>query len=215
MHFREPAVRVVGSARHLPERGEDVRRMGNRSRITVQPIDAATGEHVWPERYDRDQADLFALQDEIVGTVGATLAGRLQAAGIRQARRKPPSTLAAYESVPCGRSLSVGAAETEAEARRWYERALELDPDYAQAHAHLAYMLTLEWFRDASGSDALLDHALVLARTAVALDAGDPLCHDRLGWVHLHRKEFDPAEQHKLRALELVLPNGRASGAMA
>jgi len=102
-----------------------------------------------------------------------------------------------------GRSLPIGDAGAEAEARRWYERALELDPDYAPACAHLSYMLTLEWFRDASGSDALLDRALELARTAVALDPDYPLCHDRLGWVHLHRKEFDLAERHKLRALEL------------
>ncbi|ANY82567.1 hypothetical protein BB934_30285 (plasmid) [Microvirga ossetica] len=218
MHFRELAVRAISLPGKLREHDRDarpfepdvqylvqgsIRRLDDRVRITVQLIETATGDHVWSERYDREQASLFAVQDEIVRTIVATLVGRLQATGVRQARRKPPATLAAYECVLRGRSLPIGNTETEAEARRWYERALELDPDYAQASALLSYMLTLEWFRDTSGSDAMLDHALELAHKAVALDAEDPLCHDMLGWVHLQRKDFDLAEQHKLRALEL------------
>ncbi len=180
-----------------------VRRVGNRVRITAQLIDAATGDHLWSERFDRTQQDILTVQDEIVRIIVATLVGRLQAAEAERAKRKPPTSLAAYECVLRGRALPVVEPEAEAEARRLYERAIEFDPGYAQAHALLAYMLTLEWWWDTSLSQSLLDRALELAKKAVALDQHDRLCHDVLGYVYLHRKAFDLAEQHKLRALEL------------
>jgi adenylate cyclase len=180
-----------------------VRRVGDRIRITAQLVDATSGDHLWSERFDRTQQDIFAVQDEIVRIIVATLVGRLQAAEAERAKRKPPASLAAYECVLRGKSLPVVEPEAEAEARRLYERAIELDPNYAQAHALLAYLLTLEWWWDMSLSQSLLDRALELAKKAVALDQHDRLCHDILGYVYLHRKAFDLAEQHKLRALEL------------
>ena len=180
-----------------------VRRLGDRLRITVQLIDATSGDHLWSERFDRSQQDIFAVQDEIVRTIVASLVGRLQAAGSERAKRKLPANLTAYECVLRGRSLPVVEPEGEAEARRLYERAIELDPGYAQAHALLAYMLTLEWWWDMSLSQSLLDRALELAKKAVALDQHERLCHQILGYVYLHKKAFDLAEQHKLRALEL------------
>ena len=180
-----------------------VRRLGDRLRITVQLIDATSGDHLWSERFDRSQQDIFAVQDEIVRTIVASLVGRLQAAGSERAKRKLPANLTAYECVLRGRSLPVVEPEGEAEARRLYERAIELDPGYAQAHALLAYMLTLEWWWDMSLSQSLLDRALELAKKAVALDQHERLCHHILGYVYLHKKAFDLAEQHKLRALEL------------
>ncbi|GEO15861.1 adenylate/guanylate cyclase domain-containing protein [Microvirga aerophila] len=180
-----------------------VRRLGDRLRITAQLTDAISGNHLWSERFDRTQQHIFAIQDEIVRVIVASLVGRLGAAGAERAKRKPPASLAAYECVLHGRSLPVVEPEAEAEARRLYERALELDPNYAQAHARLAYLLTLEWWWEMSLSQSLLDRALGLAKKAVALDQHDRVCHDILGWVYLHWKAFDLAEQHKLRALEL------------
>ena len=76
-----------------------VRRMGARVRITAQLIDASAGDHVWAERYDRPLDDIFAIQDELVATIAATLAGRIWAAGVDRAKRKPTSDLAAYDLV--------------------------------------------------------------------------------------------------------------------
>ena len=67
-----------------------VRRAGNRVRITAQLIDAASGAHLWAERYDRELEDIFAVQDEVVRTVVATVAGRVEVAGAQVAKRKPP-----------------------------------------------------------------------------------------------------------------------------
>lgn len=180
-----------------------VRRLGDRLRVTAQLIDAMSGDHLWSERFDRTQTDIFAIQDEIVRVIVASLVGRLEAAGAERAKRKPPASLAAYECVLHARSLPVVEPEAEAEARRLYERAIELDPNCAQAYARLAHLLTLEWWWEMNLSQSLLDRALGLAKKAVALDQNDRVAHDILGWVYLHRKAFDLAERHKLRALEL------------
>jgi adenylate cyclase len=84
-----------------------------------------------------------------------------------------------------------------------YEKAIELDPAYGTAHALLAYALSLEWFRDMTGSDVLLDRALELAKKAVQLDDMNTDCINVLAWIYLNRCVFDLAEQNYQRALEL------------
>jgi adenylate cyclase len=180
-----------------------VRRMGERMRITAQLIDAASGNHLWAERFDRDQLEIFAVQDQVVRTIVATLVGRLEAAGAEQAGRKPPMSLAAYEFVLRGVAIPYGNLETEAERRRMFEKAIALDQGYGRPHALLAHAMFLEWFRDMSGSDATLDRAFGLAKKAVALDENDSTCQFVLGWLHLFRRSFDLAEQYYQRALEL------------
>ena len=180
-----------------------VRRMGDRLRITAQLIDAASGNHLWAERFDRDQQEIFAVQDQVVRTIVATLVGRLEAAGAEQAGRKPPMSLAAYECVLRGVAIPYGNLETEAERRRMFEKAIALDPGYGRPHALLAHAMFLEWFRDMSGSEATLDRAFALAKKAVALDENDGTCQFVLGWLNLFRRSFDLAEQYYQRALEL------------
>ena len=180
-----------------------VRRMGDRLRITAQLIDAASGNHLWAERFDRDQQEIFAVQDQVVRTIVATLVGRLEAAGAEQAGRKPPMSLAAYECVLRGVAIPYGNLETEAERRRMFEKAIALDPGYGRPDALLAHAMFLEWFRDMSGSEATLDRAFALAKKAVALDENDGTCQFVLGWLHLFRRSFDLAEQYYQRALEL------------
>src|SRR3990170_7260020 len=76
-----------------------VRKAGNRVRVTVQLIDAETDRHVWAERYDRELEDIFAIQDEVVATIAATLPGRVEAATHDLVTRKPTDNMAAYECV--------------------------------------------------------------------------------------------------------------------
>jgi adenylate cyclase len=180
-----------------------IRRLGKRIRITAQLIDAASGNHLWAERFDRDESEIFAVQDQLVRTVVATLVGRLQAAGAEGARRKPPASLAAYECVLRADALPLGDAAAEAEAIALYEQAIKLDPTYARAYALLANLLRLKWDYGAAGDPSLLARAFDLARKAVALDDNDGLCHGILGLVHLTRFEHDLAEHHYQKALSL------------
>lgn len=178
-----------------------IRRLGERVRVTARLVHAPSGDQLWAERFDRDQRELFEVQDELVRTIVATLVGRLQAVDLERARRKPPASLAASECVLRGTAL--GDVEAIAEGRRLFERAIELDPAYGRAHARLAHSLYLEWFRDPNGPGALLERALGSAREAVELDPNDNVCQDLLGWIYLQQGSFDLAEHHKRRALEL------------
>lgn len=189
------------SVRYLLE--GSVRRMGARIRITAQLIDAATGNHIWAERYDNAQDEIFDVQDRVVQTIVGTLAGRMNSAGAELSRRKSPANLAAYECVLRGDALPWGTPEVEAEARLLFERAIELDPSYARAYALLSFVLEREWFRDMSGSNRLLDEAFDLARKAVTLDENDTLCQLAMVWTQVYRGAHELAEQHLAKALAL------------
>ena len=95
-----------------------MRRAGERVRITAQLIDAMSGDHLWAERYDRALDDIFAVQDEVVATIAATLAVRIQVAGLERAKRQPTEDLAAYDCVLRGRDrLAAYGPEANAAAR--------------------------------------------------------------------------------------------------
>ncbi len=173
-----------------------VRKLGKQIRITAQLIDAATGKHVWAERFDRDEQDIFLIQDEVVSTIAGTLVGRLQAAGAEHARRKPPASLAAYECLLRGNALPFGDPEADAEARRLFEQAIALDPNYARAHSLLAMAEYRLWRLDPAGSGDALERAVAAAKKAAALDENDSICHNALGWFHLLLRAFDLAEHH-------------------
>ncbi|MGH6929482.1 MAG: BTAD domain-containing putative transcriptional regulator [Dongiaceae bacterium] len=192
-----------------------IRRLGARLRCTAQLVDARSDYQLWAERFDRDEDKIFAATDEMVCTIAGTLAGRMHAAGSELAKRKPPASLAAYECVLRANAaqMQVGDPQAEDEMRRFYEKAAELDPGYGRAHAGLAIAALRAWFRDMSGSDAALESALELAKKAVALDPNDSECQETLGWVFLHRKSFELADEYYARALKLnpVSPDDLAS----
>jgi adenylate cyclase len=182
-----------------------VRKAGDRVRVTVQLIDAETETHVWAERYDRRLEDIFAIQDEITSAVAATLRGRLEAASHERAKRKPTENMAAYEYVLTGKVLHHWSArEANAEALRMLERAIELDPKYAHAHAWKACVLGQRfangWHDD---PDALLKAVREELDTALSLDENDADVHRILAALNLNFNNFDKAVHHQERALNL------------
>jgi TolB-like protein/DNA-binding SARP family transcriptional activator len=185
--------------------GGSVRRHGDRIRLTAQLVETASGNHLWGERFDLGEDDIFAVADELVRTVAGTVAGRLQAAGSERVRRKSPANLAAYDCVLRAQAaeMRTGDPEAEAEMRQLYEKAVALDPGYGRAHAGMAVAQLRDWFRDTGGSDIDLERAAESARMAVALDQNDSECHETLGWILLHCKSFELSEQCYRRALEL------------
>ena len=180
-----------------------VRRSGERIRITTQLIEAASGTHLWSEHYDRDVTDIFALQDEVARMIVSTLVGHIESADLRQAMRKPTTSLVAYEFYLRGlvHMRSYGADDNR-QASEMFEAAIERDPQFALAHAHLALArIALNGY--ANAPPFILDEALSLARRAVSLDEGESGCQRLLALIHVNRREFELAERHYRRAHQL------------
>ena len=182
-----------------------VRRAGDRVRITAQLVDAATGNHIWAERYDRDLSDIFALQDEITETLVAALQGEVGEFERKRAHRKPPESLDAWESYQRGIwHLWRFNATDMTEARRLFQRAVDLDPNFAQAVAALGYTLVLQIIYSYADSPLeSLEQALRLAIQAVALDDKEAMAHYTLGRVKALRGEYDVAIAELRTAIDL------------
>jgi adenylate cyclase len=183
-----------------------VRKLGSRVRITVQLIDAETDRHLWAERYDRELADIFAIQDELTSSIVSILPGRVAAAAQDRVQRKPPENLAAYECVLTGKRLHHRAARPDnEEALRILERAIALDPGYAHAHAWKACVLgqsfVYGWCADA---EATVRTVIEEATLALSLDENDSDVHRILAAVNLSlHHDYDKALYHQERALAL------------
>ena len=160
-----------------------VRKSGNRMRITAQLIEAATGAHVWAERYDRELADIFAVQDEITGSVVNAIEPAMAQAEQQRVSVKPPDSLDAWEAYHRGlwHFLKQEPVEND-QARPFFQRAIELDRGFAPGYYGLA--MTHLW--DAVGYNTRplqesLSAARPLAQRAVNLDDADSMAHFALG----------------------------------
>ena len=182
-----------------------VRKAGKRVRITVQLIDAETDHHLWAERYDRDLEDIFAIQDEVTSSIVAVLPGRVEAAAHDRVARKTTDNMAAYECVLTGKRLHHRSRrEDNAAALQLLQRAIQLDPGYAHAHAWKACVLGQAWgYGWCEDRDALEKIIVEEAGTALALDDNDSDVHRILAAIAVTRHEFAKAMHHQERALRL------------
>jgi TolB-like protein len=172
-----------------------VRKAGNRVRISSQLIEVETGNHIWAERYDRELEDIFAVQDEVARAIVAVLPGRIEKAVAERGQRKPTDNIKAYEFVLRGKMyFNRLNADDLVEAHRLFEKAVELDPWYARAHAFLA----LTYLADALfgwATDDFSQEAIESAQKAAALDSNDILCESVLGYAYLVRGLWEDAEK--------------------
>jgi len=182
-----------------------VRRSGDTLRVTARLEETQGGRQVWADRYDVPTVDMFAVHDEIAASVAGALALALDSRRLGQARRTPVASLEAYDCWLRGFDhLRRGTIRDDADARTFFERALELDPHYARAHAGISLSHFNEWSCQAwvywDDNERL---AFEAAERAVKLDDGDAMVHLVLGRVHLFRREFGEAERHIEQALRL------------
>ncbi len=208
--YKGKAVKVgdVGrdlGVRYVLEGG--VQRAGSRVRITAQLVDATTGYHVWAERYDREIRDIFALQDEVTREIVRALAVKLAEGEQGRIARVPTGNLEAYDLVLRGtEERRRTTREGNAEARRLFVKALDLDPEYARAYVGLSWAHLQSWqFLWTTGPDSL-DRAQELAERAIALDDTLANAHSLLAQVSLWRKDHDRAIAQAERAVALA-PN--------
>jgi adenylate cyclase len=179
-----------------------VRRAGKRVRITAQLVEAETGNHLWAERYDRDLEDIFAVQDEVVSSIAMMVPGRIETAIRVDRKGKPTSDIGAYDLVLQADWL-LGNDYSALEGIRLLEKAIEVDPNFAVAHAklanHAAYGVFVRCLE--------LDEARSLTRkhgeTATSLAPGDAMVHGSLAEAYALVGEHALAAHHAEKALSL------------
>jgi adenylate cyclase len=190
-------------ARYLLE--GSVRRAGDRVRVNVELTEATTGRHVWSETYDAEVGDIFAVQDDIAKRVVGAAAVKLTRFERERALAKPTSSLAAYEYVLRGRdSFSHATRDDNDQASELFQRAIDLDPNYAEAYAALggahfeAVISGWSQYREDE-----LERAKALAQKALALDPTTTRAYRLLSNIDLFSKRYDLALEQTDRALEI------------
>ena len=210
---RNSSFTYKGKAVHIKQVAEElgvnyvvegsVRRLGERVRITAQLNEVVTGSHIWAERYDRDLADVFAVQDEITAAIVTAIEPQIYAAENLRARRKPPDRLDAWDLVM--RALSHYWRVTPQDnivAQQLLQNAIDIDPNYGQALGLLAtshiFGVHMGW---SDKSVAPIAERAALA--AIQADSEDPWAHHALGCTHLFMRRFDDALAEFESALRL------------
>jgi adenylate cyclase len=182
-----------------------VRRDGERVRVTAALSDATTGVQLWSDRYDGEMKDVFAVQDEITQKVVGTLAIKLSDIERQRSLAKPPENLQAYDYLQRGweqyrRNTRAGNRE----ARRLFEQAIALDPNYASAYVALAMArqttVSAGWTEQTVET---LNEAERLARKALQLDSSNAQAHALLADIYLNRAQFDLARAEDDQAIAL------------
>jgi serine/threonine-protein kinase len=205
--FRGSSVDVRAAGEKLGVRSVlegSVRKSGNRLRVTVQLVDVTTGFQLWSERYDREATDVFAVEDEIAASVVETLkVTLLQAPGAPLAPRLT-TNLKAYELYLRGRYTWNEVGPGIERALDLFEKALELDPNFALAHAGVADVFIAAGIFETMSPAEAFPLARVAAERAHALDDTLPEAYATLGAISLfHDWDFPTARTLLERGIAL------------
>jgi TolB-like protein/DNA-binding winged helix-turn-helix (wHTH) protein/Flp pilus assembly protein TadD len=181
------------------------RQSGGQLRLSMRLADAQSGTLVWSDQYDTDANQLIVVRDDIVRNVTGSLAVRMTNSEQARLMARPPASLEAYDLVLRGRYLLSRLTRTAtSNARIAFERAVELDPNYAPAYVGLGradlVAVHLGWTPDPAGT---LRRAEARARKAVAIDEFNPAALALLGRIHARLGEYDRAVETLRHALKL------------
>lgn len=200
--YKGKAVDVRQIARELGVRyvlEGSARRASGRVRINAQLIDALNGDHLWADRFDRSLEDIFKVQDEVTAKIVEALVGRLTV----PAPRNRPHNLEAYDLCVSGRSLIAHSPTSAREARVLLKRALELDPNYAEAHRWMAFNLWSTWTHWFEPEDQARRRSLEHGEKAVSLDPDDAGNRWVLGCLLAYERRWTEADAEFMAALNL------------
>jgi TolB-like protein len=182
-----------------------LQRSGRKLRLRVQLAEAETDRVIWSDRYDGSLDDLFAFQDDVTAMIAARLAVQISAAEQRRLLADNPPELRAYGLILRGQDLSLRfRQEANLHARRLFEHAAEVDPDYGRCYAGMSRTFNLAWrYHWTPDPAAALDQAVDLANAAIGYDSLDARGFGELGFARLYKKHHDESLTAYRRAVEL------------
>jgi adenylate cyclase len=184
-----------------------LRKAGNRIRVSAQLIEAENGKHIWADRYDRDLADIFAVQDEITEAVTIAIAPAISEAEQQRAMRKPPGSLDAWEAYQRGLwHMNKVTIEGNAVAEEFFQQAIDLDPSFAGGYKGLAAAQANAADFGRRGLPEALSSTEALARRAVALDNADAEARSHLANALYKSGDYEGGLAEAERAL-IISPN--------
>ena len=186
-----------------------VQRANDRLRVNAQLIDAKTGTHIWADRYDRDMADVFLVQDEIVNQIVGKIAGSYGAIERNEAKsaaRKNPNEIQAYDLVLRARDAMQWdwTSETFSAARAMLNQAVALDPTNAQARRELAWLAVIGWIFRLDETPVSPDEITAQATKAVELDPADARARMVAASAYFFTKQLDLFAREADQALALA-----------
>ena len=189
-----------------------VQKVANQVRINAQLIDANTSHHLWAKRYNFKLNDIFAVQDEITESIVNALEVILTEGEQEHEVRRYTNVVEAYDLFLRGRTYLQGTKQTHLKARKLFDQAIELDPNFAAAYAEKSFTYFSSFIMPMSRNKKAIKAAVKMAERAVALDDSLPLAHARLGWAYFAERRHKEAIAEGTRAIALG-PNDAESHA--
>lgn len=182
-----------------------VRKSGDRVRINANLVEATTGKNLWGDRYDGELVDVFTLQDRITAEIVTALSLKLGGGDSSERARIERSDLGAYEIFLQGRDIFQRfSREDTYQARQLFEQAIERNPQFARAHAMLAWTHAFEYNNGWSEKPGeTLETALKTANQALLIDDSLPVAHFVKGLVLREQGHFSRAELHAQKAIDI------------
>ncbi|PWK73863.1 tetratricopeptide repeat protein [Aminobacter sp. AP02] len=203
-HGMNLSPREIGArlgVRYLVDGG--YQRIANKVRIQFQLIDAMSERSIWSDRYDGDMNDIFAFQDEVTNVVASRLSIEVSASEMHRMALSAPSDLQAYGLILHGKYVYQRLLrETNQHARRLFEQAAEVDPNYARSYVGISRTLNDAWrFNWVDPPEPSLDEAVRQAEIAIRLDPGDARGYAALGSAYLYKRDHEASLAAYERAL--------------
>jgi TolB-like protein len=212
--YREGAdTRVIAEALNVATVLEgSVRKNGGQIRVTAQLINAADGYHLWSKTFDRELTDIFVIQDEIAEAVAGALGVRMKVGDVNAFAGAGTTIVDAYEAYLRGMNTPLFPTAQSNERISLFERAIELDPEYAAAWAALGLTLgSTMWISSVDDAPEILDRAIPILQQAVDLGPDSYYAYTMLATVNYASFDWISSEQYYVRAME-ILPAGNVFG---
>jgi adenylate cyclase len=181
-----------------------VRKSANRVRVDARLVEARLGAEIWAERFDRPLGDVFAVQDDVVQKIATTLDLQLSLSERGILTRQTTDNLEAYDNLLRGLSYSWRETkEDDAKALQFFQKAIDLDPNFADAYTMMGAIVFNDWLWEWNGDPHAVERSAAFEQKAVALEDAESTAHIILGRILAEQDRFDAAVAETERGIAM------------